>query len=213
MKLKLALFLVLTSFQCSFSTAGTIYSNLAGPQNWVVQTVVWWDDVQIVGGGKLTKVRFYGQQNSTINNVPRTYATSIEFHLFDEATGLPNGPSLGRIQASSATPMRQGEIRLIESADLSSLNIHIPTNARLGVAFHQDHNVAVRLYGPPKVGSSSNTLWKGLPPVAERAPVRWSNIGLELEVVPEPQNFQLLVTAACAIATIYRREWFHHRMA
>ncbi|BBO34748.1 hypothetical protein [Lacipirellula parvula] len=197
MKLKLALFLALLLWQCSLSKAATVYSALTASQHWVVGSAVWWDDAQIVGGGTLSRFRFYGQQNIVGS---RSYTTSIEFHLFDGATGLPNGPSLGRIQVSSSTPMPHGEVKLIESVDLRPLNIRLPPNSKLGVAFHQEHNIEVVLFGNPSIGASGSNLWIGSPPVARQVLGVRNNIGFEIEVVPEPHSWALVVAAVAGLA-------------
>lgn len=179
-----------------------VYSNLAHHQNANTGSRPLWDDATISGGGRLSGFSFWVENIQA--PTPRIFNGAIAIHLFDDATGLPNGPRLGAFPVTSGTPINPGEARLISLDGLESYGIDLPDGAKLGVLFtFEDFNFLLRMYDPPTVGSSGDIFWEQLDPSPASVVGRVGNLGFEIRV-PSPSGAAAGLLA-CALATARRR--------
>lgn len=163
-----------------------VYSNLATDQGRVVSSALpVWDDLTIVGGGRLSEVTF---RASNLGAAPRGFTAFIEVRTFNEGAGSPGGVFLGGISVDrSASQFAAGLTPLITLSSLESLEIDLPADSRIGVGiiFHQT-NWGMAAYDPPTVGSSADAYWLGFNPSPINPAEFVANFAWELAVVPEP---------------------------
>ncbi len=132
--------------------------------------------------------------------------TQVSIHLFDRITNLPNGTFLGTF--SITTPViNAGSSAIATRTGLESLNIVLPTSARLGIRFDFTPNSGIILHATPTVGLSQDALWRSASPVLDTSP-QIDNLGFSLttiSAVPEPGSLSLLGVAALGLLYFRRK--------
>jgi len=156
-----------------------------------------WDDLNIVGGGRLSAISFRAHNGNF--GAPRGFTATIELRLFN-AQGGPVGALLGTVPADfSASSFPGGLTPDLGLVGLEPLAIDLPVNGRIAAGIRYDQaQWSVPAFNSPEVGSSANTYWFGNDP-SPLVPTSYvANFAWKLAVVPEPGALCLLVAGIAA---------------
>ena len=164
-----------------------VYSNIASFENDAVGSALQlWDDVMIVGGGRLESltIRAFNQGSS-----PSGLSAVLDINLFDTLNNRPSGTTVGSISIDRAgASFAPGLTPAITLTDLVPLGIELPPDATLavGLRFPGQSQWAMPFFDPPLVGASQDGYWLGFNPVPVSPVGGVGSFGIELVTVPEP---------------------------
>lgn len=165
----------------------TVYSNVDTFQNQTVNSALQlWDDVNIVGGGRLESLTFHA---FNLGSTDSGLTALISINFFDTLNNQPGGSSFGTISVDmSSASFAPGLTPAITLSGLDSLGFDLPVDANLavGIFFPSQPQWGLPLFDPPTLGSSNDSYWQGFNPSPQTVSGAVSSFGLELSVVPEP---------------------------
>lgn len=171
----------------------TVYSNIQSFQNdSVASPLQVWDDVAIVGGGRLESLTLHAFNQGAASGL----SAVIDINIFDTLNNRPSGTPVGSVPIDlSQSSFAPGLTPAITVSGLESLAIDLPSDATLavGMRFPGQAQWAVPFFDPPSVGASQDGFWLGFNPAPMSNPGSVASFGIEFVVVPEPTGLCVML--------------------